>query len=78
MPGIVGEPMIRLTIFLLGLGMLLAGAASNFDRIPLPMDLKTITWSLGFVAFTLDVVLIVAGVFFIVVAWVFHRLNPLS
>ncbi|MDH3215159.1 MAG: hypothetical protein OEN01_02575 [Candidatus Krumholzibacteria bacterium] len=70
--------MIRLVIFLLGLGMFLAGAASHFQHIRMPIDLRSITWSLGSVALTLDVVLMVAGVFFILVAWVFHRLNTLS
>jgi hypothetical protein len=70
--------MIRLAIFLFGLGMFLVGAASNFERIPMPFDCRSITLSIGFVTLSLDVVLMVAGVFFILVAWVFHRLNPLS
>ncbi len=70
--------MIRLGIFFLGLGMLLVGAASNYPRISLPFDCKSITMSLGFVTLSLDVALIIAGVFWIVVAWVFHRLNPIS
>ncbi len=70
--------MIRLWIFLLGLGMFLVGAGSNFPSIPMPIDAKSITWSLGYVTFSLDVMLMIAGVFFILVAWVFHRLNPLS
>ena len=70
--------MIRLWIFLFGMGMFLFGAGSNFPSIPMPIDCKSITWSLGYVTFSLDVMLMVAGVFFILVAWVFHRLNPLS
>jgi hypothetical protein len=70
--------MIRLAIFLFGFGMLLVGAASNYPSIPLPFDCRAITFSLGFVTLSLDVVLIVAGVFFVLVAWVFHRLNPLD
>lgn len=70
--------MIRLVIFLLGLGMLLVGAASNTERVPLPVDCKSITCSLGFVTLSLDVALMIAGVFLILVAWVFHRINPIS
>jgi hypothetical protein len=69
---------IRFAIFVLGFGMFLVGATSNLERVPMPIDCTSITWSIGFVTFTLDVVLMVAGVFFILVAWVFHRLNPLS
>jgi hypothetical protein len=54
--------------------MFLVGAASNFERIPLPFDCRSVVCSLGFASFTLDVVLMVAGVFLIVMAWVFTRL----
>ena len=68
--------MIRLGILLLGLGMLFVGAASNVQRIPMPIDFRSITWSLGYVTVALDLVLMVVGGLFIVVAWVFHKLNP--
>ncbi len=67
--------MIRLTIFLFGFVLLLLGAASNFKRIPMPVDLTTIEASLGFVSLTLDVLLIVVGVFLVLIAWVFHKLD---
>ena len=70
--------MIRLGIFILGFGMLLVGAASHVERIQLPIDCRSITCSLGLVTLTLDVVLMVAGVFLIIMAWVFHRLFRLS
>jgi hypothetical protein len=68
--------MIRLIIFLLGFGMFLYGAASNFESIPLPFDPKSIAIGISTTALTLDVVLVVAGVFLVLVAWVTHRLTP--
>lgn len=65
----------RLIIFVLGLGMFLLGAASNFESISLPIDCKSIDCSIGHAVFTLDVVLMVVGVFFMVIAFVFHRLQ---
>lgn len=67
--------MIRLIIFLLGLGMLLSGLAGRFSIVPMPIDLKTIPISFGAAHYTLDVVLIVAGVFLVLVSWVFHKLS---
>lgn len=67
--------MIRVGIFVIGFGMLLLGAASHFERVPKPIDCRSIACTLGYVTLTLDVVLMVAGVFLILVAWVFHRLN---
>ncbi len=66
--------MIRLIIFLIGLVLFLLGAASNFEGIPTPIDCKSIECSIGFAVFTLDVVLMVAGVFMMLIAWIFHRL----
>lgn len=70
--------MIRLVFFLVGFLMFLAGAASHFEFIHLPFDFRTVVCSIGFAAFTLDVVLMVAGVFLVLIAWVFHRLWPLE
>ena len=67
--------MIRLGIFLLGFVMLLIGAASNIQSITLPIDCKAIECSIGSAVFTLDVVFMIAGVFLIMIAFVFHRLN---
>lgn len=67
--------MIRLGIFLLGVGMFFIGVANNVQRIPTLIDCKSITCSLGFVTVGLDVILMVVGVFFMLVAWVFHKLN---
>jgi hypothetical protein len=70
---------IRFLIFLVGFGLLLVGAASNYPKIPLPFDLKSIVLSpFGATTFTLDVVLMVVGVFLVIIAGVFHRLNPLG
>ena len=68
------KQMIRLGIFLLGCAMLLVGAASNFQSIPLPIDCGSIECSIGSAVFTLDVVLMIVGVFFILIAFIFHRL----
>jgi hypothetical protein len=54
--------------------MFLLGAASNIKSIPLPIDCTAIECSVGLAVFTLDVVLMVAGVFLMLVALVFHRL----
>ena len=70
--------MIRLAIFLFGFAMFLIGASNNLTWMPTLIDCKSITWSLGLVKITLDVVLMVAGIFFIVVAWVFHKLHSLD
>ncbi len=61
-------------MFLIGFGAFSLGAASNFESIPVPIDCRSITCSLGLVVFTLDVVLIVVGVFLMLIAWLFGRL----
>ncbi len=66
--------MIRLSIFIIGFLMLLVGGAANYPQIPLPFDSSEITFTLGMVVLSLDIVLVVAGVFLIIVAWVFHKL----
>jgi hypothetical protein len=70
--------MIRLAIFLSGLLMLLAGANATYHYVDVPWDLRSIVWSIGLVTFSLDVVLVIAGVFLIVIAIVFHRLNTIT
>jgi hypothetical protein len=67
--------MIRLIIFLLGLGAFLFGAASNFPSIPLPIDCRSIVWSIGPSGLTLDVILMIVGVFLMMIGWIFHRLS---
>jgi len=67
--------MIRLVILVIGLLLLLAGAASNFKSIPMPYDFKSIAASVGTAVFSLDVIFMVSGVFLILIAWVFTRLN---
>ena len=74
----MNDTVIRLIIFLVGFGTFLVGAACNYPKITLPFDCRSITFSLGTTTFTLDVVLMVVGVFLVIVAWVFHRLNPIS
>ena len=68
------EPMIRLFIFLTGLGLFLFGAASHTQWVRLPFDCRSIECSIGSAVFSLDVVLMIVGVFLILIAWVFHRL----
>jgi hypothetical protein len=67
--------MIRLTIFVLGLGAFLFGAASNFPKIPMPIDCRSIVCSIGPTGLTLDVILMIIGVFLMIIAWIFHRLS---
>jgi len=67
--------MIRLSIFSLGLGAFLFGAASNYPNIPLPIDCRSIVLSVGPSGLTLDVVLMIIGVFLMIVAWIFHKLS---
>jgi hypothetical protein len=67
--------LIRRFIFAVGLLLFLAGAATDFEQIPMPVDLRGITVSVGPAAFSLDVVFMVAGVFMILIAWVFTRLK---
>jgi hypothetical protein len=55
--------------------MLLVGAVSRWEKNPLPFDCTSIECSIGPTMFTLDVVLMVVGVFLILIAWVFHRLS---
>ena len=58
--------------------MLLVGVASNYPKISLPFDCKSVAVSVAGATFTLDVVLIAAGIFVVIIAGVFHRLNPLG
>jgi hypothetical protein len=69
--------MIRLFIFLLGLVLFLAGAATNFERIyvRMPVDLKSVAVGIGPTVFSLDVLCMVVGVFLVLIAWVFTRLS---
>ena len=67
--------MIRLFILVIGLLLLLAGAASNFESIPFLFKLKSGAVAVGTAVFTLDVIMMVTGVFMILIAWVFTRLN---
>ncbi|HUV35717.1 MAG TPA: hypothetical protein VMX58_02130 [Patescibacteria group bacterium] len=66
--------MIRMLIFLIGLVMILLGVSSRFSIVPLPVDLKTIHVSFVAASYTLDVVLMVAGIFLVLVSYVFHKL----
>jgi hypothetical protein len=59
--------------------MFLVGAASNYPKISLPFDVKSIVISpFDATTFTLDVLLMVVGAFFMIIAGVFHRINPLG
>ena len=66
---------MRGLIFFAGFAMFLVGAASNFPSIPLPFDCKSITCAISTTTFTLDVVMMVAGVFLIMIAWVIKKLG---
>lgn len=71
--------MIRLAFFLVGLAAFLCGAQCNLvavrDRITLPFDPCMIEVGFSMARMTLDVVLMVAGVFLIMIAWIFKKLN---
>lgn len=59
---------------LFGLAMFLVGAASNFQFIPMPVDLSSIPCAVGPAAFSMDVVLMVLGIFIMLVSWAFNKL----
>jgi len=54
--------------------MILIGLLSRFSVVAMPVDFKAISISFVAVRYTLDVVLLVAGLFLILIAWVFHKL----
>ena len=66
--------MIRRSIFIIGFLMLVSGGVPRYPQIPFPFNAAEITFTLGTVLLSLDLVLMVAGVFLIIVAWVFHKL----
>jgi len=66
--------MFRLCIFLFGMIALLLGAAPNFPQIPLPFNPQDIVWSISLAHMSLDVLLMVVGVFLIIISWLFTRL----
>jgi len=66
--------MIRLGFFVTGAVLFLASAASNFERIPMPVDFKSIVWTVGPTALSLDVIMMVVGVFLMLIGFIFHRL----
>jgi hypothetical protein len=70
----VVKDVIRLIIFLLGFGALLLGAESHFQFLDLPFDCRSVICKLGLAVVSLDVLLLVVGVFLILIAWVFTRL----
>lgn len=65
---------MRVMMFFIGFGMLLVGAASNFPSIPLPFDCRSIVCKISFTSFSLDVVLMVVGIFLILISWVMKKL----
>ena len=54
--------------------MIVIGLLSRFSIVMMPIDLKEIPISFLAVSYSLDVVLLVAGLFLILVSWVFHKL----
>jgi hypothetical protein len=55
--------------------MLVIAALSNYSSVKLPIDCKSIECGIGTAIFTLDVIFAVVGVFLILIAFIFHRLN---
>jgi hypothetical protein len=66
--------MVRLLIFLFGLGMIVLGVLSRFSVVELPVDFKTIPITFVYVSYSLDIVLMVAGLFLVLMVWLFHKL----
>ncbi len=54
--------------------MFLLGLSSRFSIVSLPIDLKSIQVTFVAASYTLDAVLMVAGLFLIFLSWVFHKL----
>lgn len=65
---------MRIFFFVIGFVTFLVGAISNFSWNPLPFDCRTILCPVGPTVFSLDVVLMVAGVFIMLIAWVLGKL----
>jgi len=65
---------IRFVLLLMGLAMVYLGVGSHYPRMPVPFESRAISWSLGFTDMSLDVILVVVGLFLVLIAWVFNRL----
>jgi hypothetical protein len=65
---------MRIFLFLVGLVMFLVGAVSNFSWNPLPFNCRAVPCSVGPAVFTLDVVMMVVGVFIMIMVWVLGKL----
>lgn len=66
--------MLRLIISLIGGAMFVLGTVSHFGVVPELVDYQNQAVNVGPWLFSLDVVLIVVGVVFILFAWLLDRL----
>lgn len=66
--------MLRIITFLLGVTFFVAGMASRRGSALIPIDLASFSFAIGFVSVSLDTIIMVVGVFFMVAAGVFHKL----
>ena len=60
--------MVRVIIFLSGLGSFFIGAASYVPGVPLPINCKTIVCHIGTAALSLDLILMGVGVLLILIS----------
>ena len=67
--------MLGLIIFLLGSGMLVFGAVSHYGIVPSLIDFQHHAVEIGRWVFSLDIVLVMLGVVFILISWVLKRLG---
>lgn len=61
--------------FIIGLGIFLAGLTSNIEFISLPMDFRTVTFTVFTTVVPLDVLLMGVGAFIMLVSLVFRKLS---
>jgi hypothetical protein len=65
-------------MFLIGLALIGMAVANDLEENPLPFDTSTVTFSFSVSTFSLDTVLVVVGMLFIVGALLFSRLTTAS
>jgi hypothetical protein len=77
--GATGEVFImRILMFLIGVALIGVAVANDLEENPLPFDTSTVNFTFSVSTFTLDTVLVVFGVLFIVGALLFSRLTHAS
>ncbi|MEJ2722403.1 MAG: hypothetical protein P8181_14885 [bacterium] len=54
--------MLRLIVFVIGLGALVVGVSSYFNGVPIPVDLRSSYVTIGIAEFRLDFVMMMLGI----------------